>query len=161
VTATLTDTERLVYEHVMAINMGMCAICGAKPATNFGHRLPAGQGGPVIVPNGIPVCGHGNIRAWGCHGRTEHARTLSYRCGWLIPQDVNPAGRNARIAATPALIRTQLAPAGAWHILDHLGDDSRPVGMPRLAEPDEVGALMFAGTLADAIVQLNARGNAA
>lgn len=155
---TLTAAERLVREHVLTINLGLCCICGIRPAENFGHRLPEGQGGPMIVPDGLPVCGRGN--ASGCHGATERARTLSYSCGWLIRGDDQPAGRSARIAGTPALIRSPLAPEGAWHLLDEL-EDGVPVGMPRLAEPGEVPDWMWPGTFTDALTQLHARHHAA
>jgi hypothetical protein len=154
----LTAAEQRVREHVMAINMGRCVLC-PKPADNFAHRLPEGQGGPFIIPNGLPLCGFGNhAAAWMCHGLTESRhRALSYACGWLIRarDGETPAERSARIATTPALIRT---PLGAdWHILDHLDADGRPVGMPRLAEPGEIPAWMFRGTYTDAVHALQGR----
>jgi len=154
-THTLTVAEQRVRAHVLAINLGRCCLCGVRPADNFGHRLPEGQGGPYVIPNGLPVCGSGTT---GCHGASERHRTLSYSCGWLLRRDVfRDNGRTARIAATPALIRTPLAPDGAWHLLDSL-EDGRPLGMPRLAEPGEVPAGMFAGNLKEALAALSGRG---
>ena len=150
---TLTAAEQRVREHVLAIAMGYCCLC-SKQATNFGHRLPEGQGGPFIVPNGLPVCGSGTT---GCHGLSESRRALSYSCGWLI-RDAGPVeGRAARIADVPALVRTQLGPG--WHILDSI-EDGKPIGMPRLAGPGEVPGWMFGGTYEDAVGLLH-RGRAA
>lgn len=149
-TRTLTAAEQRVRDHVMAINLGYCCLC-RRQASNFGHRLPEGQGGPYIVPNGLPVCGSGTT---GCHGASESRRALSYSCGWLI-RDAGPAdGRSARIAAVPALIRTQLG--AGWHLLDFI-EDGRPAGMPRLAEPGEVPGWMFAGEYEAAVRALHAR----
>ena len=154
-TRTLTAAEQAVRAHVIAINLGRCAWCGTQEASNVCHRLPEGQCGPYLGLNLIPGCGSGN--ASGCHGATERRRALSYSCGWLIRADTfRDNGRNARIAAVPALIRTPLAPDGAWHLLDSL-EDGRPLGMPRLAEPGEVPTGMFAGTFADALARLHGR----
>jgi hypothetical protein len=137
--STLTAAETRVRTHVLAINLGYCAWCGTRPAENACHRLPEGQEGPYLALNLIPGCGSGTR---GCHWRTEQRRALSYACGWLIRGDDRPDDRNTRIAATPALIRSQLAPHGAWHFLDSI-EDGHPLGMPRLAEPDEVPAWMW------------------
>lgn len=135
-TRTLTSAEGRIRQHALTVNLGYCTWC-REQATNACHRLPEGQGGPYIVPNLLPGCGSGTT---GCHWRTEQRRALSYACGWLIRgrDGESPAERSARIAATPALIRTQLG--AGWHILDFLDDQGRPVGMPRLAEPHEIPA---------------------
>lgn len=153
---TLTTQERAVRDHVMAINLGRCCLCH-RQAQNFAHRLPEGQGGPLIVPNGLPLCGMGNVAGNGmCHGLTENRRALSYNCGWLIrtgPGDETPAARNTRIAATPALIRTQLG--AGWHFLDWLDEAGKPTGLPRFAEPGEVPRWMFTGQYEDALALLH------
>lgn len=159
----LTATEARIREHVLAINLGYCGWCGVRPAKNGCHRLPEGQRGPYIPANLLPGCGSGTT---GCHWRTEQARTLSYACGWLIrARDREDfVARSARIAATPALVRTQLAPHGAWHVLDHIEPETgRPAWMPRLAEPGEVPAEMWRGafdaepTFEQALAALNHR----
>jgi hypothetical protein len=153
-TRTLTVAEQHIRAHVLAINLGRCCLCGTRTADNFGHRLPEGRGGPYVIPNGLPVCGSGTT---GCHGASERRRTLSYSCGWLLRRDnLRDNGRTTRIAATPALIRTPLAPDGAWHLLDSL-ENGRPLGMPRLAEPGEIPDGMYAGSLADALAALLTR----
>lgn len=149
-----TAAEREVREHAMAINNGRCCWCGTAVATQGCHRLPEGQRGPYIVPTILPGCGRGGTD--GCHGATERARTLSYSCGWLIRSDDQPAGRNARIAATPALIRTVLAPDGDWHFIDFLVDGV-PMLMPRLAEPGEVPEWMWQGSFDEALQALHGR----
>lgn len=155
---TLTVAEDRIHAHVLAINLGACTWC-PRPAANACHRLPEGQGGPYLPVNLLPGCGSGTT---GCHWRTEQARRLSYACGWLITADADPAGRNARIAAVPALIRTQLAPTGAWHWLDSL-EDGVPLGMPSLADDGDLPPGMWAGSFADAVAELRriTRGTAA
>lgn len=158
---TLTLAERAIRQHALAINLGYCTWC-RRQATNACHRLPEGQQGPYIAPNLLPGCGSGSH---GCHWRTEQHRALSYACGWLIKHrdGETPAQRSTRIAATPALIRTQLG--AGWHILDFLltEDDehgrprTRPAGMPRLAEPDEVPSWMYQGTYEQALGLLHGK----
>lgn len=89
----------------MSRNFGLCNWWCGQLATNACHRLPEGQGGPYTAANLLAGCGSGTT---GCHARTEAHRDLSYRAGWLIRQDTNPAERAARILRTPALAATRL-----------------------------------------------------
>lgn len=149
--AHLAAAQALIRETAIDRNAGSCSWACGRPATNGCHRLPAGQGGPYILANIIGGCGSGTT---GCHWRTEQARALSYACGWLIRSDTQPAARAARIAATPALITTQLG--AGWHQLD----DGHGLAS-RYDEPLPDG--MWTGTFDEAITELRriARGTAA
>lgn len=67
---------------------GACEVCVTEKATNFQHRLAAGQGGPWTVPNGMDVCGNGNLD--GCHGRIHQNPKLAVYNGWTVNSWDNP-----------------------------------------------------------------------
>jgi hypothetical protein len=132
---TRTTMERAVIYQVMGVNCGWCVLGCGTPAADYAHRWAEGQGGPVTPSNGLALCGPGN--AGGCHGLTHGNPTIAKACGWMLLPHTDPI-------TVPALIVTPLAPDGDWHVLD---DGS---GLPRLAEPGEIPAGMWTGTLADA-----------
>lgn len=131
----MTATGDLARRIVAGRHNGLDQITGTHPGTEYSHRLSAGRGGPVTAANGVRV--HGLT-----HRALHRAPQAAYAAGWWVRSEADPL-------LVPALIRTDLAPHGAWTVLDDLA---------RLAEPAEVAAAGLDPelTLEVAVAQLRA-----
>src|SRR2546430_1340869 len=81
-----TQEELDARETVRAGSEGWCevavpVVCLGQ-ATNFQHRMNAGQGGPWTASNGLDVCGQGN--ATGCHSVIHLNQNEAVKNGWTV-----------------------------------------------------------------------------
>ena len=106
---------------------GLCQIHGTHKGAERAHRWSRGRVGPMTLANGLWACHE-------AHSASHRATGASYDAGWMTRTGIDPA-------TVPALIRTPLAPDGAWHCLDD-GD-----GLCRLATDAEVAAAGLDPTL--------------
>lgn len=84
-----TGPDAATRELVQARNGGWCLRCQVIPGAQVHHRKPRGMGGskdPNInaATNLVWICAS-------CHDDIESHRTDSYRSGWLVARNGNPA----------------------------------------------------------------------
>lgn len=69
-----------------------CVRCGGfvwkLAGHSIQHRIPRGRGGSNRLSNLVLLCGSATT---GCHGWVESHRGESYRHGWLVRTDEDPA----------------------------------------------------------------------
>jgi len=126
---------------VVGRSIGYCQTGCGHQGSEWVHRVARGRGGSWAPVNGLWLCSF-------CHAATHARQTLARSCGWMVPTHHHPA-------QVPALIATQLGPG--WHVLDEMDEQGRPTNLARLAEPGEVPAGMWSGTLTDALTALRTR----
>ena len=77
----------IVKVRVMALNRGMCEVCGQAPAAEMAHRLARGRMGKWQPSNILALCGPD-----GCHAAQRDGKggeRLATALGQVLPSTVN------------------------------------------------------------------------
>lgn len=112
-------TCRAIPAHVRKViarrSGDICELCGRRRATNYHHRLRAGQGGREHAGNGLHLCGSGTT---GCHGAVHRNPQRSYANGWLVRSGVDPLLMPVWLMTGHGERYVQLGDSGGMHLPD-------------------------------------------